>query len=46
MVSGWMEEAEDDKRTFGVVPKEMSLKERLTRFYKIHDPVRLSLLMH
>lgn len=25
MVSGWMEEDEDDKRTFGVVPDEMSL---------------------
>ncbi len=28
MVSGWMEEDEDDKRTFGVVPsdKNISLK--------------------
>ena len=26
MVSGWMEEDEDDKRTFGVLPDQMSLK--------------------
>eukprot|EP01032_Pedospumella_encystans_P010592 gene10592-12368_t len=44
MVSGWMEEDEDDKRTFGVVPSEenISLKERLVRYYRIHDPSRLS----
>eukprot|EP01032_Pedospumella_encystans_P010520 gene10520-12287_t len=43
MVSGWMEEDEDDKRTFGVVPsdKNISLKERLVRYYRIHDPARL-----
>jgi hypothetical protein len=40
MVSGWMDEAEDDKRTFGVLPEEMSLKERLVRFYQLHDPSR------
>ena len=26
VVSGWMDEAEDDKRTMGVVPSEMGLK--------------------
>jgi hypothetical protein len=26
MVSGWMEEPEDDKRTFGVIPDKMSIK--------------------
>jgi hypothetical protein len=41
MVSGWMEEDEDDKRTFGVVPEHMGLQERLTRFYRIHDTSRL-----
>jgi hypothetical protein len=40
MVSGWMEEDEDDKRTFGVVPEHMGLQERLTRFYRIHDTSR------
>ena len=25
MVSGWMEEDEDDKRTFGVIPSEENL---------------------
>ena len=26
MVSGWMDEDEDDKRTFGVLPEKMNLK--------------------
>jgi hypothetical protein len=40
MVSGWMEEDEDDKRTFGVVPDHMGFQERLTRFYRINDKSR------
>ena len=28
MVSGWMDEDEDDKRTFGVLPEQMDLKVR------------------
>jgi hypothetical protein len=42
MVSGWMEEPDDDKRTFGVPPDpdRMPLRERLTRYYRLHDPAR------
>ena len=42
MVSGWMIDAEDHRKTFGVVPQELSLEERLTRFYAIHCPARCS----
>ena len=41
MVAGFMENDEDDKRSFGVLPDELSLKERLTRYYSIHAPDRL-----
>ena len=32
MVSGWMEEDEDDKRTFGVVPSEENLSLKVCGF--------------
>jgi len=41
MVAGFMEHDEDDKRTFGIVPDELSLRERLTRYYSIHARDRL-----
>jgi hypothetical protein len=41
MVAGFMENDEDDKRSFGVLPDELSLKERLTRYYSIHARDRL-----
>jgi hypothetical protein len=46
MVSGWMEEEDDDKRTFGVPPDSdrMPLRERLTRYYRLHDPARCAAL--
>lgn len=37
MVSGWMHESEDYKRTFGILPSAMTLEEALTRFYLQHD---------
>lgn len=41
MVSGWMIEKEDYRKTYGVVPREMPLEERLKRFYELHCPLRL-----
>lgn len=41
MVSGWMENDEDYKRAFGVLPEIMSFHERLIRFYQIHAPERI-----
>jgi hypothetical protein len=43
MVSGWMIEEDDYRKTFGVIPEEMSLGERLRRFYELHCPARLAL---
>jgi hypothetical protein len=40
MISGWLENNEDYKRAFGVLPEYMSFKERLTRFYQNHCPDR------
>jgi len=31
MVSGWMEEEEDDKRTFGVIPSEENISLKVRR---------------
>ena len=42
LVSGWMEEDEDDKRAFGILPDYISHAERLSRFYEIHCPDRLN----
>lgn len=42
MVSGWMEANEDYKRAFGIMPAEMTFKERLMRFYEAHCPERLA----
>lgn len=41
MVSGWMIDEDDYRKTFGVIPDEMSLEERLRRFYELHCPMRL-----
>jgi len=41
MISGWMDQDEDDKRVFGLVPQDMGLKERLHRFYQLHAPEKL-----
>jgi hypothetical protein len=41
MISGWLEQDEDYKRAFGVLPLNMSEEERLTRFYELHCPQRL-----
>eukprot|EP01039_Chlorochromonas_danica_P008478 gene8478-9344_t len=41
MVSGWMENDEDYKRAFGVLPEILSFQERLIRFYQMHAPERI-----
>jgi hypothetical protein len=40
-VSGWLEEPEDYKRAFGVLPAHLPDRERLVRFYELHAPQRL-----
>lgn len=41
-VSGWMEgDAADYQRVFGVVPRDMSVRERLHRFFLVHDASRV-----
>jgi hypothetical protein len=40
MVSGWMHHEEDYKRSFGIMPTQLSLAERLARFYSMHSPER------
>ncbi len=42
VVSGWIEQDEDEKRAFGIVPAVMSDEERLTRFYEVNCPERLT----
>mmetsp|Transcript_24904 Transcript_24904/g.41639 ORF Transcript_24904/g.41639 Transcript_24904/m.41639 type:complete len:896 (-) Transcript_24904:180-2867(-) len=41
MISGWLDEEEDDKMAFGVLPEELTLTERLYRFYQLYAPERL-----
>jgi len=40
-VSGWMIDKEDHKKSFGIVPHEMTDEERLRRFYQIHCPQKV-----
>jgi hypothetical protein len=42
MVSGWMEEEEDHRRAFGILPSHISDDERLIRYYELHAPYRLT----
>jgi hypothetical protein len=39
-VSGWLLDDEDYKRMYGIVPDDLTLEERLERFYEIHCPER------
>jgi hypothetical protein len=39
-VSGWQRERDDDFRAMGVIPSHMTARERLFRFYSIHNPDR------
>eukprot|EP01033_Poteriospumella_lacustris_P003161 gene3161-2326_t len=41
VVSGWQKKKEDYKRAVGVVPSEMTDRERITRYYSCHCPDRL-----
>jgi hypothetical protein len=41
-ISGWLNDKYDYQRSFGVVPSEMPLKERLQWFYTQHDPSMLN----
>jgi hypothetical protein len=43
-VSGWLLDDEDYKRMYGIVPDELTLEERLERYYEIHCPDRFSSL--
>ncbi|KAJ1422812.1 hypothetical protein B484DRAFT_398912 [Ochromonadaceae sp. CCMP2298] len=43
MVPGWIGAEEDEKRTFGVLPEKMSLRERVERYYAVHAPERVPL---
>jgi hypothetical protein len=40
-VSGWLIDEEDYKRMYGIVPDDLTLEERLERFYEIYCPERL-----
>lgn len=40
-VSGWLIDEEDYKRMYGIVPEDLTLEERLERFYEIYCPERL-----
>jgi hypothetical protein len=42
MVSGWMEEEEDHRRAFGILPSHIGDEERLIRYYELHAPYRLT----
>ena len=42
MISGWMQDDEDYKRAFGIVPSHMELNEIMTRFYQVNDPKRVA----
>jgi hypothetical protein len=39
-VSGWLIDDEDYKRMYGIVPDDLTLEERLERFYEIYCPER------
>lgn len=43
MVGGWMEEAGDHRRPFGIMPEnaDIALRERVNRFYGMHAPERM-----
>lgn len=43
-ISGWMNEREDHRRVFGILPKfnsNITARERLSRFYMMHNPHQL-----
>lgn len=42
MISGWLESEEDYKRSFGILPKEMTFRERLFRYYQLYCPERIA----